>query len=792
MHDAILKKIGLTSSEIKVYEALLELGSSSTGKIIDKANVASSKIYEILDKLIDKGLANYIIKGGIKHFEAAPPKRILDYFQEKEDELLKQKDDLKKILPQLELKQKLSKHHSEAKVYRGLKGVETAFYEGLDMLKDKEKDFMFVLGVPSRTQEENRFFTHFAKERAKRGFVMKALFNENVRGESRFLPGNYPLAEFKFNKETTSASIDIFNDRTIIFPKTVIEPMAVVIDNKEVANAFKSQFDMWWNQETKISKGFISMKNALSGLIDSMEKGDTYDVLGAGYGGTSNEKKYQKFFTEIHKHRNKKGVHARMLFQQGIDKERTMIDYVKKDSDIKHLPYKESSPVEIITTQDQAIMIIQEGDEPTIITIENPTIAKSFRNNFENAWNQKTKTYTGKESIQELFKEMLNLGDYIVLTESSLITEVLGKDFFLWWQDQKRKSKIKSRGIMGAKHKEDYYVSEGSTTEFKFIPGYESPGATFVYKDKIINVIFSKEPVAIVIESKHLAENYQKYFELLWNQDTTITKGFKSLKEELLGLYEDLEKNDLNYNVIGAAFGKEGLGDEYGKFFMDLRAERKKRGLKGKLLYEQNTIQMLKKYKNYSQEDQIKFIPYKTESPVAFLPGHEKTLIIIQEEEPTTITINNKQVAKSIQKNFETLWNQETVTLFGMEAVKDVFNEMLEYGSADFFGGRGYFVEKEPEFFKDWAKRAEKSSFKMRNIVDKSAKGHNITQQPFTETKYNLPKEIVNLSVYWIYGNKVVIANWMEEEPVIIIMNNKKFYDLYKQQFEELWNKTNF
>ena len=119
MQIELLEEIGLTKSEIKTYYALLELGSTTTGKLVDKAGVASSKIYEILDKLIDKGLANFIIKGGTKYFEASSPERIIDYIDERQAQITKQKDELKKILPELELKRQLSKYKSEAKIYKG-------------------------------------------------------------------------------------------------------------------------------------------------------------------------------------------------------------------------------------------------------------------------------------------------------------------------------------------------------------------------------------------------------------------------------------------------------------------------------------------------------------------------------------------------------------------------------------------------------------------------------------------------------------------------------------------------
>ena len=57
-----LKDAGLTDGEAKVYLALLELGSSTTGPIIHKSKIAKSIVYQILEKLMQKGLVSYVTK----------------------------------------------------------------------------------------------------------------------------------------------------------------------------------------------------------------------------------------------------------------------------------------------------------------------------------------------------------------------------------------------------------------------------------------------------------------------------------------------------------------------------------------------------------------------------------------------------------------------------------------------------------------------------------------------------------------------------------------------------------
>ena len=88
MDFKILEQIGLAESEIKVYFALMKLGSASTGPIIDEAKINHSNVYSILNKLIDKGLVSYIIKNNVKYFLASDPKNLIDLLNTKEKQIV--------------------------------------------------------------------------------------------------------------------------------------------------------------------------------------------------------------------------------------------------------------------------------------------------------------------------------------------------------------------------------------------------------------------------------------------------------------------------------------------------------------------------------------------------------------------------------------------------------------------------------------------------------------------------------------------------------------------------------
>src|SRR3989344_3532557 len=84
-----LKTIGLTEGEIKLYNALLELGESTRTELSKKSGISPSKIYDVANRLLEKGIISSIKKNNIIHFIAADPERLKNFLQQKELELQK-------------------------------------------------------------------------------------------------------------------------------------------------------------------------------------------------------------------------------------------------------------------------------------------------------------------------------------------------------------------------------------------------------------------------------------------------------------------------------------------------------------------------------------------------------------------------------------------------------------------------------------------------------------------------------------------------------------------------------
>jgi len=123
--------------------------------------------------------------------------------------------------------------------------------------------------------------------------------------------------------------------------------------------------------------------------------------------------------------------------------------------------------------------------------------------------------YKGRKGIRTIMHQILECKEYVSFGSAGQFLEVMGHDFILY-QKEKRKRKIKSRVILGKSSKKQKIVT-GAYAQFRFVEDtYMNPTTTWVYKNKIAIIIWSKVPVATLIQSREVAKSYRSYFELLW------------------------------------------------------------------------------------------------------------------------------------------------------------------------------------------------------------------------------------------------------------------------------------
>ncbi len=232
MIEEILQELGFSNRESICYTALLELGSSKTGAIIKKTGIPSSKIYEVLDKLVQRGLVSFIIKDNVKHFQASNPETLMNILDEK-------KRRLKQILPELLLKQKLSKKQS-VEMFEGSKAVFTLFINLIADAKPKEPYFVFSLNEENKSEQANIFFKNLVLRRHEKGLDVRLLKNIDFYIKEKHTKLKLRYTDFNFPQ-----GITIFRDYVIIL-SWVDSPVAIKIESEVFADQQREFFlDIW-------------------------------------------------------------------------------------------------------------------------------------------------------------------------------------------------------------------------------------------------------------------------------------------------------------------------------------------------------------------------------------------------------------------------------------------------------------------------------------------------------------------------------------------------------------------
>ena len=236
-----LQAIGLTAGESEMYELLVETGQVKAGQLIKKASLASSKVYDVLQKLVNKGLASTITKNGVKHYQATPPERLVDFLEEKKEELDEAKEEMLKIIPLIKQKRAEEQQENNVRMYNGKDGPKIVLKELVEAsIKDKynygygTKDNPFADLYP---HELNEFF----KAEKKYGLKTMILFAKGNRQKQPSAKIRYLPPEFITPVRTMIGGNKVF---LVDFTKPIT---SIIIENEQIAKSYRDHFMFLWN-----------------------------------------------------------------------------------------------------------------------------------------------------------------------------------------------------------------------------------------------------------------------------------------------------------------------------------------------------------------------------------------------------------------------------------------------------------------------------------------------------------------------------------------------------------------
>ena len=246
MHTKILEEIGLTKTEIKIYLALLKIGQSTTTLIIKESGVPTSKVYEFLERLIQKSLVSYVVKSGKKYFTAMNLDNINKFLEDKKKKIDEQQEKVSKLIPFLEKIKVEGGESIESETYEGLNGLKSIYEKNLSILGKGETHY--IIGAPKVGNELlEGYILDWHKRRIKKGINCKYIYDTNVREYGgvrermkftsvRYLPDNI----------ISPIWIEIFGEYVMLGHFKEHNAILFLIHDKEIAKGYLDYFNLIW------------------------------------------------------------------------------------------------------------------------------------------------------------------------------------------------------------------------------------------------------------------------------------------------------------------------------------------------------------------------------------------------------------------------------------------------------------------------------------------------------------------------------------------------------------------
>jgi len=225
-----LQDFGLTENEAEVYLILLKLGSSTASEILEKTSIHRINLYDILERLQEKGFVSFVMLGKRKAYEAVNPEKFLEIEREKQENVTK-------IMPELLEYRKLSKSPQDATIFKDKKGIRNILDE---IAQCKEFDY-FASGWGFY-----KYFPEYAEiwaGKLKRNKnKARCLISNKFKSQKIIEPVKYKYLPNEFVFPSTTI---IWKDKIFIIMWSE-QPMGILIRSKAVHDSYKQFFELLW------------------------------------------------------------------------------------------------------------------------------------------------------------------------------------------------------------------------------------------------------------------------------------------------------------------------------------------------------------------------------------------------------------------------------------------------------------------------------------------------------------------------------------------------------------------
>jgi sugar-specific transcriptional regulator TrmB len=247
MHlEKILKQLGFSDKESKVYLAALELGPQPVQEIAKRAGVNRATTYVMIESLTQRGLMSSMEKGKKRYFTAESADRLFNIVNAEKEAATAKEELIEKIMPDLRALTASSESKPRVRFYEGVEGLKAIMQDFTESKVDYIEHALDVDEFRKHFSDED--FPEHREKLIKSKVKFKGLITTSGSPPALIAESEVFSKQFRYvpkEKFVFPGEMVIYGDKVAIltFKGKV---MGVIIESHEIKQMLSTLFNMAW------------------------------------------------------------------------------------------------------------------------------------------------------------------------------------------------------------------------------------------------------------------------------------------------------------------------------------------------------------------------------------------------------------------------------------------------------------------------------------------------------------------------------------------------------------------
>ncbi|HUW21483.1 MAG TPA: helix-turn-helix domain-containing protein [Candidatus Bathyarchaeia archaeon] len=249
---SLIMPLGINQDEARVYLYLLEKGTKTALQLSRDLHIARTRVYRILDKLIEKGLVSQKLEDTGKRFLANSYHQLNLLLKQREHEVQALRESIPVIFKELEKLAASGKEPSHVLYYSGVKGLKQVTWNSL-----KAKDELLIYEIADMAAFLNYGFC----EKVREEYVRRKIYIRELTNLSHLpawtkikdLVKNYWQVRYIDSRELPiKFEVLVYNDVYAMYNYQEDDIFCIEVYNRDLADMQKRLFNFAWKRALKI------------------------------------------------------------------------------------------------------------------------------------------------------------------------------------------------------------------------------------------------------------------------------------------------------------------------------------------------------------------------------------------------------------------------------------------------------------------------------------------------------------------------------------------------------------